>query len=150
MIPAPDTPTTSLLTSHSRADDRPPPPADSAAELRASLPAATQLSPVRADRGVRSAPCRSCTHDLLATARTGAKRGPDPARIPARTTRAPRPPRYRSGTPAQVPVRDLFVSDVVVQVELPRVGAQAHLVDLPQALELEPRLDQVVGENAAG
>src|SRR4051812_605362 len=39
--------------------------------------------------------------------------------------------------------------DVVVQVELPRVGAQADLVDLVLALVGEPGLDEVGREHAA-
>jgi hypothetical protein len=41
-------------------------------------------------------------------------------------------------------------SDVVVEVELPRVGAQADLVDLTQPLEREPGLDQIRREDAPG
>jgi hypothetical protein len=40
--------------------------------------------------------------------------------------------------------------DVVVEVELPRVGAEPDLVDLFDALEGEPSLDEVGGEDAAG
>src|SRR6266550_739014 len=40
-------------------------------------------------------------------------------------------------------------SDVVVQVELPGVGAEADLVDLPLALVGEPGLDEVGCEDAA-
>jgi hypothetical protein len=56
--------------------------------------------------------------------------------------------RCSARTKSQVPVRD--ASDVVVEVELPGVGAQAHLVDLFQALEGDPGLDEVGGEHAAG
>src|SRR5687767_1310739 len=40
-------------------------------------------------------------------------------------------------------------SDVVVQHELPGVGPQADLVDLVEALVVDPRLDEVVGEHPA-
>ena len=40
--------------------------------------------------------------------------------------------------------------DVVVEVELPRVGPEADGVDLVGALVVDPRLDEVVGEHAAG
>ncbi len=41
-------------------------------------------------------------------------------------------------------------SDVVVEVELPGVGAQAQGVDLGGALVADPGVDEVVGEDVAG
>src|SRR5690606_31253307 len=43
-----------------------------------------------------------------------------------------------------------YPSEVVVERELPGVGTEAHLVDLVGPLVGDPRVDEVVGEDAAG
>ena len=58
--------------------------------------------------------------------------------------------RARQPEPKTAGPAPLYGSDVVVEVELPRVGTQANLVDLALALVLDPGLDQIGGEDAAG
>src|SRR5580658_10555981 len=50
----------------------------------------------------------------------------------------------------EAPSEAVAGSDVVVQVELPRVRAQPHGVDLVRPLVVDPGLDEVVGEHPAG
>src|SRR5919106_242859 len=77
----------------------------------------------------------------------GSRTWPRGPRSPARRSRRPprRPPAARDGRRARA-LRDLHV---VVQRELPRVGAQADGIDLLLALVLDPGLDQVLGEHVA-
>jgi antitoxin YefM len=98
MIPAPDTPTTSLVTSHNRADERAPAPADSKAKIGPSLSADTQLYSDRADRDIRLAtPRRSHTQRPPRTTRTGAN-GDSIQRTSGPGTPAPQPPKLPLGT----------------------------------------------------
>src|SRR5204862_2145099 len=57
------------------------------------------------------------------------------------------PPSLPSPYPLLTPATDL--SDVEVEVELIRVRAQAHLIQLPLALVGDPGLDHVRGKDVA-
>src|SRR5215203_2725882 len=95
-------------------------------------------------------PTATMTPSCIATSPTNPGRPVPSTTMPPVILRSNIPRAYRRGRRIVTRTASGRALDVVVEVELPRVRAQAQCVDLVLALVLHPRLDDVGGEHAAG